>query len=251
MCLVAISWKTNPSFPLLISANRDEFFDRPSAKLHKWENGIIAGKDLKSGGTWMGFHPNGKWALVTNFRDFKRKKVAEISRGKLVTDFLENEVDPEDYLGMLEKSKDKFDGFNLLVSDGDRLFYFSNYGSGILEIQPGIHGLSNGLINDPWPKIDLAKSQMVNISDEQPSSDNLIEILKSTQTYPLELLPKTGASPEVEIKLSSQLIRMEPNYGTVSSSSVMRDQNGHTKILERTFSWDVHNYHDISLSFQP
>ena len=92
MCLVAFSWKVLPEFPLLISANRDEFFDRPTAPLHQWESGIYAGKDLRSGGTWMGFHPGGKWAFLTNYRDFTHPKSGKISRGKLVVDFLESTV---------------------------------------------------------------------------------------------------------------------------------------------------------------
>ena len=251
MCLVAISWKTNPHYPLLISANRDEFFHRPTDSLHQWESGIFAGKDLQSGGTWMGFHPDGKWALVTNYRDFTKSKKPEISRGKLVTDFLENEISPGNYLDKVAAFKEKYDGFNLLVSDGDSLFYFSNYGEDPLKIDPGIHGLSNGLLNEPWPKTELAKTQLELASSKNPSDTQLLEILKSRETYPLEQLPKTGAPTEMEIQLSSQLIRIAPNYGTVSASAVLRDRNGKTLIKERSFDWDYHIFRDTSISFQP
>lgn len=149
MCLVALSWKNHDEYPLIISANRDEFFDRPTAELHSWESGLIAGKDLRGGGTWMGFHTNGKWSLLTNYRDFSNPKKGEISRGKLVQNYLEGDLGPEAYLGSVFKEKDRYEGFNLLVSDGDKLFYLGNYAEDIQEVQPGIHGLSNGLINDP------------------------------------------------------------------------------------------------------
>lgn len=251
MCLVAFSWKVNPEYPLHISANRDEFFDRPSAPLHQWENGIFAGKDLKGGGTWMGFNPDGRWALVTNFRDFNKKQNGIISRGKLVLDFLVSNISPQEYLDHLISTRDLFDGYNLLASDGDRLFYYCNYGNDPVEIPPGIHGLSNGLINDPWPKTELAKIQLQRLEPGNISPDQLIQILKSTETHPLEKLPKTGVSPEMEIRLSAQMIRMEPNYGTVSAAGVLRDKTGFTQFKERSFNWDFRSYDDTNISFQP
>jgi uncharacterized protein with NRDE domain len=219
--------------------------------LHQWESGIYAGKDLKGGGTWMGFHPSGKWALVTNFRDFNRRMQGKISRGKLVLDFLEGDFSPSNYLDRIEDAKHQYDGFNLLVSEGDQLFYLSNYGNGPKEIQPGIHGLSNGMINEPWPKTALAKTQIQSLPPQEISSEGLLTILKSTQTFPLDTLPKTGVEPDMEIQLSAQLIRMNPNYGTVSASSVLRENNGFTHIQERRFDWDYRNYRDKEYRFQP
>lgn len=251
MCLVAFSWKTHPEFPLLISANRDEFFDRPTAPLHVWENGIYAGKDLRGGGTWMGFHPDGRWALLTNFRDFAHLRSVGITRGRLVLDFLENTFSPENYLDRIVSAKELYEGFNLLVSDGEKLLYYSNYGADPIEIRPGIHGISNAHINAPWPKTELAKKQLADLQANNPDSDNLLSILKSTDTYPLRKLPKTGVSTEMETQLSAQLIRMTPNYGTVSATSVLRDRNGRTQLKERSFDWNYRNYRDVTLSFEP
>lgn len=250
MCLVAFSWKTHEEFPLIISANRDEFFDRPTAALHRWESGIIAGKDLKGGGTWMGFTPDGKWALLTNYRDFKSNRKGEISRGKLVQNFLEGEFSPEVYLKTIFMEKERYEGFNLLVSDGERLFYLSNYADQIQEIQPGIHGLSNGLMNDPWPKVELAKSQLANVLASEIEEANLLGILKSSETHPYEILPRTGATQAMEIQLSSQLIRMEPNYGTVSAAAVIQNRKGETTIRERTFQWNPTQFIDRRIHFQ-
>ncbi len=248
MCLVAFSWKSHSEFPLIISANRDEFFDRPTQSLHQWNSGIIAGKDLRSGGTWMGFHPDGKWALLTNYRDFTRPQRGKASRGKLVQDFLENEANPEAYLEEIIKNKDEYEGFNLLVSDGEKLFYLSNYKKEITEVQPGIHGLSNGLINDPWPKVELAKAQLFKIISEEISEEKLLSILKSEETHPIESLPKTGAPEAMEVGLSAQLIRLPPNYGTVSGSAVIRNRQGKTTITERTYNWDPNLFSDQQIS---
>lgn len=249
MCLVAFSWKNHSEFPLIISANRDEFFDRPTQSLHQWNSGIIAGKDLRGGGTWMGFHPNGKWALLTNYRDFNRPQRGEISRGKLVQNFLEGIENPKKYLEGILKNKDRYEGFNLLVSDGEKLFYLSNYKNEIEDIHPGIHGLSNGLMNDPWPKVELAKTQLFDVISEKISDEKLLNILKSTKTHPMEKLPKTGASEQMEIGLSAQLIRLPPNYGTVSASVVLRNRHGNTTITERTFDWEPSIISDQKFKF--
>jgi uncharacterized protein with NRDE domain len=249
MCLVAISWKNHDEFPLVISANRDEFFDRPTAELHSWKSGLIAGKDLRGGGTWMGFHPNGKWSLLTNYRDFSKPKKGEVSRGKLVETYLEGNLEPETYLREVFKEKDRYEGFNLLVGDSEKLFYLSNYAEDIQEIQPGIHGLSNGLINDPWPKVDLAKSQLARVLSTEISAENLLQILKSDETYSIETLPNTGVPEQMEVGLSSQLIRIQPNYGTVSATAVLKNWRGETKITERTFNWNPSIFSDRNISF--
>jgi uncharacterized protein with NRDE domain len=248
MCLVAFSWKNHSEFPLIISANRDEFFDRPTQSLHRWDSGMIAGKDLRGGGTWMGFHSSRKWALLTNYRDFNSPLRGAISRGKLVQNFLEGEENPERYLEGILKNKDRYDGFNLLVSDGEKLFYLSNFKEQIEEIQPGIHGLGNGLINDPWPKVELAKAQMRKIISEEITEKKLLNILKSTETFPIDILPKTGAPKPMEIGLSAQLIRLPPNYGTVSASSITQNRQGKTTITERTFNWDPNLFSDLQIN---
>lgn len=249
MCLVAISWQNHPEYPLIISANRDEFFERPTAAIHQWESGFFGGKDLRSGGTWLGFHPNGRWSLLTNYRDFNQIRKPEISRGKLVQNFVEGKSNPEDYLLGIQSEMHRYDGFNLLVSDGSKLFYLSNFGEKIIEISPGIHGLSNGLMNDPWPKVELAKSQLEKLIQDEISEGKLLDILKSTEQLPIEFLPKTGVSPEMEIGLSAQMIRMGDNYGTVSSTSVLQHNTGLTRIKERSFQWDFSLFEDREFTF--
>jgi uncharacterized protein with NRDE domain len=249
MCLVSIWWKSHPEYPLIISANRDEFFDRPTMPIHCWESGFYAGKDLRGGGTWLGFHPNGRWSLLTNYRDFISQRTAKISRGKLVQEFLESDISPYSYLEQIEKNKNLYNGFNLLVSDGQELFYYSNYGEKTQKIRAGIHGLSNGLINDHWPKAELAKQQLQALNTSEFSTDTLLSILKSDHTFPLKTLPCTGIPDEMERALSSQFIRMNDNYGTVSSTAVLVDSSGFTQLKERTFNWDYHHFTDQAFQF--
>jgi len=250
MCLVTVSWQNHPEYPLIIRANRDEFFERSTAKIHLWESGFYAGKDLKSGGTWMGFNPNGRWSLLTNYRDFKHPRTAQISRGKLVQDFLEGSMSPKDYMEAVQTNQDKYDGFNLLVSDSENLFYFSNYGQEIMKVPSGIHGLSNGLLNDPWPKVELAKSQLAKQVEERILSVSLMDILTSKETYPLEKLPNTGIPNEMEIGLSAQFIRLGGNYGTVSSTVLTLDKFGKVWMKERSFQPDYLKFTDETYSFQ-
>jgi uncharacterized protein with NRDE domain len=249
MCLVAIAWKVHPDFPLVISANRDEFFERPSQNLHQWDSKIYAGKDLRSGGTWLGFHPNGRWALLTNYRDSSSSIKPTVSRGKLVQNWLEGQVTPKQYLEELVKSQEKYEGFNLLVSDGKTLWYLSNYGNGIEEIKPGIYAMSNGLLNDPWPKTELAKVQLAALMKTEFNENKLLHILKSTETYELGKLPKTGVSSDMEIGLSAQLIRIGETYGTVSATAVVQEASGLIRIKERTYQIKYRDYKDTSLSF--
>ena len=250
MCLVAFSWKTHPAYPLVISANRDEFFDRPSQPLHQWESGFYGGKDLLSGGTWLGYHPNGRWSLLTNYRDFHHSRSAKISRGKLVQSWLESHVPPEDYLRAIQGNQEQYDGFNLLVSDGERLFYLSNYAADILELKPGIYGLSNGLLNEPWPKSELGKSQLERMLKTDFSTTDLLHILKSRETYSEKNLPKTGVPLEMEKALSAQLIRMGENYGTVSASAVVQHTSGLVQMKQRSFQWKPEIYTDVEIQFQ-
>lgn len=198
----------------------------------------------------MGFHPNGRWALLTNYRDFHTQRKAEISRGKLVQCWLEASISPREYLLGIQGFGTSYEGFNLLVSDGDSIWYLSNYSTDVTEIPPGIHGLSNGLINEPWPKVQLAKSQLEDFMAGPIDENRLINTLKSTQTYPLTELPQTGVPEEMEIGLSAQLIRLGSNYGTVSAMAVIQNHKGETLLKERVYERDFQRYRDQQLTFQ-
>lgn len=236
MCLIAFNWNNHPEYKLILVANRDEFFDRPSEPLHQWKTGIYAGKDLKAGGTWLGMHPSGRFAAITNYRDFKIRRENPISRGNLVRDYLEGEQNPEEYLIKIEKNRDRYEGFNLLVGNSERLYYYSNNGPSIQRLNPGIYGVSNALLDSPWRKVNLAKASLKDQIKKyrlQPE-----ELIASLQTKTMEidhLLPDTGVPREMEKKLSAQFVNIDDNYGTVNTSIILWKHSGEVHFQERTF----------------
>ncbi|GAB3008457.1 NRDE family protein [Cyclobacterium sediminis] len=233
MCLLTFSWNQHPKYKLIMVANRDEYFNRPTKGLHQWDNGIYAGKDLKGGGTWMGFHTNGKFAALTNYRDPQNDKPLSKTRGELVTNFLNGSQSPKDYLRQIEKSQQNYNGFNLLVAEKEELMVFSNYGGGIQEVIPGIHGLSNAFLNTPWPKVEAAKADLKNLLEQKtPSLEDLIKLLQSKEKAPVELLPNTGIPIELEQTISSQFIRVDDYYGTVNTTALCWGYDGNVSIKE-------------------
>src|SRR5690606_38255319 len=138
MCLISFNWKDHPIYQLILVGNRDEFYTRPTSSLHLWESGFYAGKDLKGGGTWMGFHPKGKFAALTNYRGVSPSIVNPVTRGHLAQDFLENNQDPVGYLKSIQKKMALYEGFNLLVAEGDQMAYLSNHRQEIEIVSPGI-----------------------------------------------------------------------------------------------------------------
>ncbi len=234
MCLVTFNWQDFPGYKLILVANRDEFYNRPSQALHQWPTGFFAGKDLKNGGTWMGFHPSGRFAAITNYRDLDHLKPNPVSRGTLVKDYLECNADPLTYLQMVEKKQDQFDGFNLLVGTDDHLYYLSNYKKGIEEISPGVHGLSNALLDDPWPKVEKAKAEFAKISrQENFTIEDIMAVHQSEEKEPREKLPYTGIPVEMEQALSSRFIRYGTHYGTVNISVLCWKANGEVTFVEK------------------
>ncbi|MFD2035645.1 NRDE family protein [Belliella marina] len=236
MCLITFSWNNHPDYKLILVGNRDEFFERPSEALHEWGEGFYAGKDLRAGGTWLGVHPNGRFATLTNYRDLKNPKKNPKTRGDLVKGFLESDASPYEYLKKLDDEKDQYEGFNLFVGDQHSLFYLSNYKDGIEEIKPGLYGISNALLDTPWPKLTKAKKQLeVKIEEQQLDMESLMEAVHSQKMDPDELLPDTGATYHQEKHLSAQFIRIDDYYGTVNTTVLLWKHSGEVEMLERTF----------------
>lgn len=233
MCLITFSWNHHPEYKLLLVANRDEYYNRPTRGLHQWESGIYAGKDLKGGGTWLGFHPSGKFAALTNYRDIKNEKPLKRTRGELVSGFLNGNQSPQDYLARIENIQQEYNGFNLLVGDKEDLLVLSNYGGGVQQVTAGIHGLSNAFLNTPWPKVLSAKSDFKNLLEEKtPAPDDLLNLLQSREKAPLEKLPDTGIPVALEKNLSSQFIRLDDYYGTVNTTALCWGQDGKVTMKE-------------------
>src|SRR5690348_1805823 len=156
MCLLVLAWNTHPRYRLLVAANRDEYHDRPTAALGHWPapDDILAGRDLRASGTWLGIDQRRRFGIVTNFRDLMRAPPEAPSRGQLIPGYLTGAAGPGEYLAALERAAGRYGGFNLLLADGASLWYGSNRGAPFARaLSPGVHGLSNESLDTPWPKL--------------------------------------------------------------------------------------------------
>ncbi|GHB41074.1 NRDE family protein [Mongoliitalea lutea] len=251
MCLITFNWDNHPAYKLILVANRDEFFDRPSQEIHQWEAGFYGGKDLRAGGTWLAIHPNGRFAFLTNYRDMRNIKSDRKSRGELVKNYLSTSVPPFEYLKSVEQQASEFEGFNLVVGDHLGIFYLSNYQEGIQEISSGLYGLSNALLDTPWPKLTLAKEGLENlIAAEIFDPISMMPILHSQEIAPDEELPETGLSLARERLMSCQFIHAEGIYGTVNTTVLLWKHTGEVTMVERKFDQLKNTHADTSLQFE-
>lgn len=236
MCLILLAWQAHPEFPLVVAANRDEFFARPTAPAGFWKEAptLLAGRDLKAGGTWMGYTRHGRFAALTNYRDPGQMRPDAESRGGLVTDFLAGKEPPEAYLERIAGISSRYNGFNLLVGDPRALAWYSNVGGGRRILEPGLYGVSNHLLDTPWPKLTSAKSALAEALVALPEERALFDLLRDDGIHPDELLPRTGVSLEWERILSSAFVRA-PGYGTRSSTVLLVDRQGRASYDEQTW----------------
>jgi len=244
MCLIVIAWQVHPAFPLVVAANRDEWRDRPAEPAHFWPDHpeLLAGRDLKAGGTWMGITKSGRFAAVTNFRDPSDRRNKGPSRGALVSDFLLGVGPPETFLGELAPRASQYDGFNLIVGDRDALFYFGSRQAdahAITAIAPGIHGLSNHVLDEPWPKVGRARAAMIAAAADAEPAPRLFAMLSDTVGAPDEDLPDTGVGLEMERFLAPPLI-IGPAYGTRASTVLTVAIDGRAALEERTLDASGH-----------
>lgn len=251
MCLIFLSIKSHPSYKLIVAANRDEFYNRKTAAAGYWEDypQILGGRDLEAGGTWLGISKTGKISMVTNFRDFKNIKSHAPSRGHLVSDYLINNDSPERFLRKLEPQADAYNGFNLLTGTPETIWYFSNYGDGIERLNPGVYGLSNHLLETPWPKVKKLKQRMNGIIQARFTPADLFEGLYNEETAADELLPDTGIGLEKERALSSMFIK-SPGYGTRSSTVILVDNDDHVTFTERVYDLTTFDFSEQTFDFR-
>jgi uncharacterized protein with NRDE domain len=235
VCLIALAWNVHARMPLIVAANRDEWRDRPAQPAHWWPDRpeILAGRDLQAGGTWMGVSANGRFAAVTNFRDPSDKRSKARSRGELVTDFLAGSESAARFLSNLSARDHEYNGFNLLVSDRLSLLYFGSREGHVRALDPGVYGLSNHLLDEPWPKVTLARREMQAALDDADPMPRLFDMLSQTGVAPDLQLPHTGVSPEWERRLSAALITGN-DYGTRASTVLGLAAEGETLLEERT-----------------
>ncbi|WP_299980971.1 NRDE family protein [Desulfobacula sp.] len=236
MCLILFGYKVSRKYPLILAANRDEFYQRPTARMGFWQDNpsILAGKDLDQGGTWFGVHKNGKFAALTNYRDPASIKQNAPSRGEIIIDFLESSESSETHFNAFKKKADSYNGFNLLFGNKEDLFWFSNLKNRIEKINPGIHGVSNRFLDTSWPKVTSGKKALEQAINENISSESLFPILTDQSIPDDSLLPHTGVGLEWE-RILSPLFIQNDIYGTRSSTVMLMDKNGHIEITERTY----------------
>jgi uncharacterized protein with NRDE domain len=237
MCLIVFSNNVHKNYKLIFAANRDEFYDRPTAQAGFWGEhpNLLAGKDLQAGGTWMGITTEGKFAAITNFRDLKNHQSDAPSRGKLTLDFLVNDIHPEDYYEKLKVDLSSYNGFNFIYGSIDQLYYFSNKKEGLQKLQPGVHGISNALLDTPWPKVEKSKQHLKKlIGGPEIHPGDVLNILNDTTIAKDGELPDTGVGLGLERLLSPIFIKTE-KYGTRSSSVVVADIENNVKFVEKTY----------------
>lgn len=235
MCLIALAWRAREDLPLVVAANRDEWRDRPTEAARWWSDhpDLYAGRDLKAGGTWMGVTRGGRFAAVTNFRDPSDKRSTARSRGELVSAFLLATEGPEAFLSRLVPHAPQFNGFNLVAGDRDSLWIYSSREPAPRAIEPGIHALSNHLLDEPWPKVVGARAAMAEALRDADPHARLEAFLSRSDPPPDDQLPDTGVGLGWERRLGPPLIVGE-EYGTRSSSFVAIDARGRITFRELT-----------------
>jgi uncharacterized protein with NRDE domain len=236
MCLIAIAYKSHADYPLLVAANRDEYYQRPTAAAEFWEEAptLLAGRDLQGGGTWMGVTHGGRFAAITNHRNPPTTPAKPRSRGLLTLDFLLGDMSPAQYMEELAENAAAYAGFNLLVGSVESLYYYSNIERQVRSLEPGIYSLSNALLDTPWPKQEMARSRMQSVVEQDVDHPQLQAVVADRQVAADEQLPNTGVGRELERLLSAQFIVSEA-YGTRATTSLWLDASG-------GFSWQESNY---------
>lgn len=239
MCLMLFAWHARPDYPLIFAGNRDEAYVRPSLAAAFWEDEpeIFGGRDLEKGGSWLALTRSGRLATVTNYRaGFSRSGEAPRSRGGLVASYLRSTEPPTRYLQHVIPSSAQYRDFCLIVGDLEHLYFYSNRGSGPEEIAPGVHGLSNHLLDTPWPKVRQGRERVSALlqCSENEMVAGLFEILADRTRAPDTELPDTGVGLTRERELSSCFIA-DQHYGTRASTVLLINSDGHVLFIERLF----------------
>jgi uncharacterized protein with NRDE domain len=249
MCLILVVWRRHPQYPCLIAANRDEFHSRAAEPAHWWHDRpqILAGRDLVAGGTWLGITRTGRFAALTNYRSPQHRRTDVPSRGSLVTGALESQDSALHDLGGLRRVGPGYNGFNLIFSDGQRLAVHESVPGVGRVLAPGIYGLSNHVLDTPWPKVERAKARLGALLDQSIDPSSVLELLRDDHPARDEELPGTGMSLEWERLLSSAFIR-GGDYGTRCSTVIRVDQRGEVYFDEWT--WDAFGAESGRVSLQ-
>lgn len=251
MCLIFISLNQHPSYPLLVAGNRDEFYNRPTQPADYWPDYpyVLGGRDLEAGGTWLGVTRSGRIAMLTNYRDPDNIDPAAPTRGRLVADYLEGNMEASAYLHAINDSGIRYNGFNLLAGTANALYYYSNYERIVKKLEPGLYGISNHLLDTPWPKVVKGKQKIgPAFSRATPDVAEIFDLLYDDVTAPTEHLPTTGLSLDRERALSSMFIKTG-NYGSRCSTVITVDRDRNWLFSERTYHPGTFSHEDHTYRF--
>jgi uncharacterized protein with NRDE domain len=241
VCLILFGWRAHPDYRLVLAANRDEFHERPTAAAEFWpqQPGLLAGRDLQAGGTWLGVTRSGRLAAVTNFREpLEPEMPLERSRGELVTGFLTGEQPPLDHAEGLRASGASYRGFNLLLGTPDSLAYASNRHEHPSEIVAGCHGLSNHLLDTDWPKVRSGRARLGRLLEGgRVDPEALFDLLTERSLVPGDM-PAGAGDSEIRRHLMNHYFIVSPVYGTRSSTVVLMDRRERVTFIERRFAPD-------------
>ena len=251
MCLIFLSVNNHPNYKLILAGNRDEFYNRKTALAEFWKDHehVLGGRDLEAGGTWLAMTTGGKIGMVTNYRDPLNINPAAPSRGYLVSDFLIQDVNAEEYSRNISANGKKYNGFNLIVGDTNALWYCSNYRAGIEKLSSGFYGISNHLLETPWPKVLRGKEKMKPIlANDVIDPEMIFEVLYDDQIAADQLLPDTGLTLDRERALSSMFIKTE-GYGSRCSTVILVDKNNDVLFSERAYDFKTFLYTTQTFKF--
>jgi uncharacterized protein with NRDE domain len=241
VCLILIAWKAHRDYRLVLAANRDEYFGRPTSPAAFWDDrrGVLAGRDLEGGGTWLGVTLQGKFAAVTNYRSPPAERRADApTRGHLVSDYLSGKQSPRAYVASVAKAASRYNGFSLLAGDLESLYFLSNRGGEAAPVSPGLHALSNHLLDTPWPKVEKGKAKLVALLQRPFDAKAYLAALDDTETSPSAPKPDTGLSPEVEERLSAMRIVPVSGYGTRCATVLCIGHDGRVEFHEQSYRED-------------
>lgn len=251
MCLIFIAHNHHPRCPLVMAANRDEFYQRPTAPAGYWPDhtGLLAGKDLEGGGTWLGITRSGRFSAVTNYREPGSTRVDAPSRGKLVTDFLVGHETPMTYLSDVASRGGEYNGFNLLAGDKSSLCWYSNRAEEPRELSAGVYALSNHLLDTPWPKVARGRAGFETaLASVSLNEQVFLDLLSDREVAVEEELPNTGVGRKWEHVLAPIFISSE-HYGTRSSTVVMFDNTGTARFTEKSFGPEGETIGTVTFEF--
>jgi uncharacterized protein with NRDE domain len=250
VCLILLAWQQHRDYPLVLAANRDEYYSRPTAPARPWQDqpGIIGGRDLLQGGSWLAMGPNGRFAVVTNFREPPPAVDPPLSRGRLVSDFLLEESDPAEYLAGVEQQGKLYRGFSLLVGDRSTVGYLSNRVSGYRLLEPGLYGVSNALLDTPWPKVVAGKAGLASqLTSSTLDSTGLFDLL-ADESLP-ELPEGISANGDLLAGAQAPIFIRTAEYGTRCSTLLWAERAGGMTLLERSFEPSSRRWSDVCHRF--